>query len=200
MLTWGGGNNIIFSSFFDQILGDVSSITRGLHLRSNNFSFFWISVPANVKGLLVTKITGKHDQLYVEWDATSCVDAYTVLYRKTNSDQCWNTTERVRWFWDGVDTSVTLTGLDAYTTYEIVVLSNNSLGYGESNKEGVTDITGRHDITGPTMSLYKVKKYINDFNICYDDKMLTITTSLMMTIMMTMTTIRMTTIATIKFI
>ena len=90
----------------------------------------------------MTEVTDQPDQLKVQWDSTPCVDKYTVHYSKINSDQCLNTTDGIHWFWDGDDTFVTITGLDAYTTYEVFVQSNNSLGYGESSKEGVTDITG----------------------------------------------------------
>ena len=65
-----------------------------------------------------------------------------VQYRAINTDQCDDTVRPMTWFWDGTNTSVTISGLHAYTTYEVFVLANNSVGYSENSAIGVTFITG----------------------------------------------------------
>ena len=68
---------------------------------------------------------------------------YSVQFRAINTDQCDNTVGPITWFWDGTDTSTIISGLQAYTTYEVVVVANNSVGYSESRASGVTYIAGK---------------------------------------------------------
>ena len=82
------------------------------------------------------------NNLEVAWDAIPCVDNYKVQYRTINKDQCNNTVGPMTWFWDGIDSFVTITSLKPYSTYEVFVTSNNSLGYSETSAQGVTYITG----------------------------------------------------------
>ena len=119
-------------------------------------SFSFYSVPDKVPGLSVTPIEGQSNILQVQWDAVPCAEIYTVQYRAIYTDQCDNTIGPRQWFGDGEDTSVTLTELQAYTTYEIFVLSNNSLGYGESNATGMTYITGKIVISNTKINSFSL--------------------------------------------
>ena len=103
------------------------------------------------------------NNLEVAWDAIPCVDNYRVQYRMINKDQCDDTVGPLTWFWDGIDSFVTLTSLKPYTTYEVFVTSNNSLGYSETSAQGVTYITGtfyRNLFMGFLRPFYQITGYV----------------------------------------
>ena len=87
-------------------------------------------------------VVDKSDELFVDWNSTPCAEFYKVQYKLTNFDQCDQQTGPEVPFWEGTDTSIEINGLEAFSTYEVSVLSINYLGDGLSKKLGMTSISG----------------------------------------------------------
>ena len=116
--------------------------------------------------LVVTKKESKPDRLTVTWDPPHppCAVDYVVEYQLVDWDQC-DPTEGLRTpFMNTSDTSVTVTGLEPYSTYRIYVSARNHLGWTENSETGTTEISGENP------SYFKVKLKISVVNILYRDK------------------------------
>ncbi|XP_072048335.1 uncharacterized protein [Amphiura filiformis] len=94
-----------------------------------------------VSGLSVSQVPDESDKLDVRWDSDPCAEHYSVYYQLINRDQCDNQYVPMEHYWDGTETSVTINGLLAYSTYDVIVRANNSMGYGESTAMETTNIT-----------------------------------------------------------
>ncbi|XP_072048531.1 uncharacterized protein [Amphiura filiformis] len=95
-----------------------------------------------VSGLSVSQVPDESDKLDVSWDPDPCAEHYYVYYQLVNRDQCDNQYVPMEQYWDGTETSVTISGLLAYSTYDVIVRADNNMGYGENTAVETTDITG----------------------------------------------------------
>ena len=95
--------------------------------------------------LTVASVLSSPDSLLVSWNPpfTSCpLDSYTVHYQLTNRDQCDSTTGPKTKFLDTTGRNVTLTGLHAYSSYDVFVTTSfNIHGSTETSGSGMTAVT-----------------------------------------------------------
>ena len=104
------------------------------------------AVPGEVTSITVHTIPSSPDSLQVSWipPPQSCpVDSYAVHYQLTNRDQCNDTTGAKTKFGDTTDTTITVTGLYAYSSYDVFVTSINIDGSAETNGSGMTDVASK---------------------------------------------------------
>ena len=97
--------------------------------------------------LTVNSVSDNPNSLLVEWvpPTTPCLpDNYTVEYQITNKDQCDDTIGDKTMFRVLPSTTITITGLHAYSTYTVFVSSNNHVGSNEDRETAMTAMTGKH--------------------------------------------------------
>ncbi len=106
--------------------------------------YFYLMVFAvpELLGLSTSQVPYESDQLDVSWDLDPCVDLYSVYYQLINRDQCENLQMPREHYWDGNDTSLTIIGLEPYSTYNVIVIAYNTLGEVETSETNKTYITG----------------------------------------------------------
>ena len=103
-------------------------------------------MPGEVTSLTVQTIPSSPDSLQVSWipPPPSCpVDFYTVHYQLTNRDQCDDTTGTKTKFGNTTDTTITVTGLYAYSSYDVNVTSTNVDGSTETSGSGMTAVASK---------------------------------------------------------
>ena len=113
------------------------------------FFFFSSPEPGVVTALAANPDQSYPKSLHVTWVAptTACAaDNYIIEYQITNLDQCDPTPGTKIRFGEFTDTTITLTGLHAYSTYTVFVSSNNSAGSTENNNPATTAQTGNISI------------------------------------------------------
>ena len=86
-----------------------------------------------------------YENLLIDWTGPEdcTVKRYLISYRLTRQDQCLPVEGDLKQE-TTTDTSILLQGLEAYSTYEILVLAINDGGEGEIKTEnGITNESGR---------------------------------------------------------
>ena len=87
------------------------------------------------------------DSLTVSWNPPSntpcAVDSYTVHYQLTNHDQCDSTGGSKTIVTGVTGSSVTITGLHAYSSYDVFVTATNTIGSSEKKASGMTAVTSK---------------------------------------------------------
>ncbi len=99
------------------------------------------TVPGPVTELTVSRVPSKPDSLSVSWDAptTPCTaDDYIIEYQLNNLERCNDTDGQRTAFTTTTDTLVTITGLEAYSTYRVFVSARNDNVTTENSDTGTT--------------------------------------------------------------
>ena len=101
--------------------------------------------PGEVTSLTVS--SSSPDSLTVSWDPPSntlCpVDSYTVHYQLTYRDQCDGTGGPKTPVTGITESPVTITGLHAYSSYDVFVTATNTFGSSEKKTSGITAVTSK---------------------------------------------------------
>ncbi|XP_033636805.1 neogenin-like [Asterias rubens] len=129
-----------------QLRGEGTSFSREIETDS--------IVPGVVTGLTISRI--QHDRLRVSWTAphgtnpdTPCLATdYLVTYELINLEQCQEVNDAGVSSLNTTDTSVIIEGLEAYSTYRVIVTSRNEAGNGTA--------TTRSKITGEKSKCVRV--------------------------------------------
>ena len=106
---------------------------------------YLFQVPGKVRSLDIQTVLSQSDSLDVSWVVPigPCLpDDYTVQYQLTNLEQCDKSGGNKTTFGTITGTSVMITGLEAFSTYDVFVLANNDAGYSEIGSSGSTDSKG----------------------------------------------------------
>ena len=107
--------------------------------------FYLFQVPGKVRSLDIQTVQSQSDRLDASWVVPigPCLpDDYTVQYQLTNLEQCDKSGGNKRTFQTITATSVIITGLEAFSTYDVLVLANNDAGHSEIGSSGRTDSKG----------------------------------------------------------
>ncbi len=106
------------------------------------------TAPGRVQSLSISQTTSP-SELDIEWDEqilNNCpTSLYHVEYELINEDQCLEIIDPIRFNDnDTTETSTTITGLKAYSTYRVFITAENEAGKGLSEViEGTTNETGK---------------------------------------------------------
>ncbi len=95
-----------------------------------------------LSGLSTSQVPYESDKLDIIWDPHPCADLYSVYYQLINRDQCENQQMPREHYWDGNDTTLTINGVEPFSTYNVIVIAYNSLGEVETYETNTTYITG----------------------------------------------------------
>ena len=109
---------------------------------------YWsFSEPGGVISLTVASVPTSPDSLTVSWNppsSTSCpVDSYTVHYQLTQRDQCASTGGPKTPVTGVTGSPITITGLHAYSSYDVFVTATNTIGFTENKASGMTAVTSK---------------------------------------------------------
>ena len=108
---------------------------------------WYFTEPGEVTSLRVVSVPSSPDSLTVSWNPpsnTPCsVDSYTVDYQLTNRDQCDSTPGPNTPVTGVTGSPVTITGLHAYSSYDVFVTATNTIGSTEKKSSGRTEVMSK---------------------------------------------------------
>ncbi len=103
--------------------------------------------PGSVTSLIVTSVPSQPDSLRLSWEAprSPCpADDYLIEYQLDSLEQCNETDGQRTLFTTTTYTFITVTGLEAHSTYRVFVSANNSAGSTENSDTGTTNEKGTY--------------------------------------------------------
>ena len=105
------------------------------------FTILFSNIRSDVSLVNVVASTISSTSLQISWENTASADSYTVEYQLTIRDQCEEVSGNRTVFSTGPETSVTITGLEAYSTYDVFVSSAGSWPPCTTNSDSTTGVT-----------------------------------------------------------